>query len=139
MGRWSPGGDLDVINTSLIAAGALAGVGYRLSLEPVWPSRAAHELHQIDVRTSRTLWLRDLGSLARFGVDIARYRTFDYSATNALAAAAHFLSYDSIVAPSARYQCLNLVLFGEHLADGIEAVVAHSDAVDWSTWEKPVL
>ena len=41
-GRWSPGALFEVLYTSLEREGALAEIGYRLSLEPVWPSRLAH-------------------------------------------------------------------------------------------------
>ena len=34
-GRWSPSGGFEVLYTSLDAEGALAEIGYRLSLEPV--------------------------------------------------------------------------------------------------------
>ena len=37
-GRWSAIGEFEVLYTSLEADGALAEVGHRLSLEPVWPS-----------------------------------------------------------------------------------------------------
>ncbi len=90
-GRWSSSGDFEVLYTSLEREGALAEIGYRLSLEPVWPSRIEHEVHTIAVEAERTLRFADLASLAPFGVDIARYRGFDYEATQALAAAAHFL------------------------------------------------
>src|ERR1700747_1593631 len=57
-GRWSlSGGEFEVLYTSLEREGALAEIGYRLSLEPVWPSRIQHEIHRIGVRTQRTLHL----------------------------------------------------------------------------------
>jgi RES domain len=46
-GRWSPNGEFEVLYTSLERDGALAEVGYRLSLEPVWPSLIQHEIHRI--------------------------------------------------------------------------------------------
>lgn len=100
MGRWSPP-DSEVLYTSLTPEGALAEIGYRLSLEPIWPSKIRHELHHISVRTERTLRFADVGALAPLGVDVARYESFDYSATQAIAAAARFLDYDGLLAPSA--------------------------------------
>src|SRR6516162_4107639 len=68
-GRWSPsGGDFEVLYTSLERDGALAEIGYRLSLEPVWPSRIEHELHLIEVKTKRTLRFAALESMAPLGV-----------------------------------------------------------------------
>ena len=90
-GRWSPsGGEFEVLYTSLERDGALAEIGYRLSLEPVWPSRLEHEVHLIAVETERTLRFAALDSLAPLGVEIARYHTFEYQAIQAIAAAAYF-------------------------------------------------
>jgi hypothetical protein len=71
--------------------GALAEIGYRLSLEPVWPSRIEHEIHVIAVDAERTLRFADVAALAPLGVDPARYRSFEYTASQAIAAAANFL------------------------------------------------
>jgi hypothetical protein len=111
-GRWSPsGGEFEVLYTSLERDGALAEIGYRLSLEPVWPSRLAHEVHLIEVETERTLRFANLESLASLGVEIARYHTFEYRVTQAIAAAAYFLEFDSLIVPSACFHCANLVIF----------------------------
>src|SRR5215831_18904541 len=60
-GRWSPSsGEFEVLYTSLERAGALAEIGYRLSLEPVWPSRVEHELHRIAARTNNSLRFADV-------------------------------------------------------------------------------
>src|SRR5690349_24964273 len=72
-GRWSPMGEFEVLHTSLERHGALAEIGYRLSLEPVWPSRLEHELHTIAARTQRSLRFANLDSLVALGVDVARY------------------------------------------------------------------
>src|SRR5215470_7645877 len=52
-GRWSPNGEFEVLYTSLERDGALAEIGYRLSLEPIWPSRLQHEIHRIAVSGRR--------------------------------------------------------------------------------------
>jgi RES domain-containing protein len=137
-GRWSPVGEFEVLYTSFERAGALAEIGYRLSLEPVWPSRLEHELHALDVRTERSLRFADLAQLAPLGVDIARYRTFEYSATQSVAAAAHFLEFDGLIVPSARYACANLVLFLDRLGRGRIEVV-WGEAVDWDDWRKRMM
>jgi hypothetical protein len=83
-GRWSPNGEFEVLYTSLERDGALAEIGYRLSLEPVWPSRIQHEIHRIEVRTEKTLHLADLAALQTLGVDTAKYQSFDYEVTQAI-------------------------------------------------------
>jgi RES domain-containing protein len=124
---------VEVLYTSLEREGALAEIGFRLSLEPVWPSRLQHEIHEIRVQTAQTLHFADVGSLAAFGVDVARYDSFDYSATQALAAAAHFMEFDGLLIPSARHKSQNLVVFMDRdAATSLEAMKA--DPVDWVVW-----
>ena len=133
-GRWSPPGSFEVLYTSLTAEGALAEIGYRLSLEPVWPSRVRHAIHRIGAVTQRTLRLADVGVLAGLGVDTAGYGGFDYAGTQAVAAAAYFLEFDGMIVPSARAAALNLVLFTERLRGETALVVEETRAVDWETW-----
>lgn len=132
-GRWSPGDSIEVLYTSLEREGALAEIGYRLSIEPVWPSRLAHEIHKITAQTARTLKFADVTSLSGLGVDVARYASFDYLATQAIAAAAHFLELDGLIVPSARHPSSNLVLFMDRGAEVILELQS-SDDVDWSAW-----
>jgi len=133
-GRWSPsGGEFEVLYTSLERDGALAEIGYRLSLEPVWPSRIEHEVHLLAVETERTLRFANLDGLVPLGVDVSRYHTFDYQATQAIAAAAYFLEFDSLIVPSARFPCANLVIFTERVT---ELTLRKSEAVDWDAWRR---
>jgi RES domain-containing protein len=135
-GRWSPSGEFEVLYTSLARDGALAEIGYRMSLEPVWPSRLEHELHTIAAKTERTLRFADVASLGLLGVDAARYETFDYGTTQAIAAAAHFLEFDGLIVPSARAPCSNLVVFLDRLSAGCRLEVKHTELVDWAVWRK---
>lgn len=114
--------------------GALSEIGYRLSLEPVWPSRARHEIHRVATITERTLRLADLTALALLGVNIGRYGTFEYSGTQAVAAAAYFLEFDGLIVPSARSAELNLVLFTERLNIEMALTVEATNPVDWDDW-----
>lgn len=133
-GRWSPPGEFEVLYTSLARAGALAEIGYRLSLEPVWPSRLEYELHRITARTNNSLRFADVSSLSTLGVDVRRYASFEYSATQAIAAAAFFLDFDGLIVPSARSTELNLVIFMEKLGIGEQLKLEASEPVDWPAW-----
>lgn len=133
-GRWSPPGEFEVLYTSLARAGALAEIGYRLSLEPVWPSRLEHEIHRITARTNNSLRFADVASLSALGIDVRRYTNFDYAATQAIAAAAFFLDFDGLIVPSARSAALNLVIFIEKLDGSVSLKVESSEAVNWSAW-----
>jgi RES domain len=110
-GRWNAIGEFEVLYTSLAAEGALAEVGYRLSLEPVWPSRIQHEIHTLKIKAERALIFDNLQQLEKLGVNIDRFETFEYTSTQAIAAAAHFLEFDALVVPSARFDAQNLVFF----------------------------
>jgi RES domain-containing protein len=132
-GRWSPGGTVEVLYTSLKREGALAEIGFRLALEPVWPSRLKHVIHELSTQTERGLRFADVASLAPLGVDVARYESFDYDATQALAAAAHFLEFDGLIVPSARHSSLNFVQFMDRSSAGLLEVKS-SEPVDWSAW-----
>lgn len=133
-GRWSAPGEFEVLYTSLERAGALAEIGYRLSLEPVWPSRLQHDVHRVAARTQRTLRFADVQALVPLGVDPKRYSSFDYAATQAIAAAAQFLEFDGIVVPSARSPSLHLVILLERLLTGSSLAVEDTQAVDWAAW-----
>jgi len=133
-GRWCPGGDAQVLYTSLERDGALAEIGFRLSLEPVWPSRITHEIHRIEARTGCSLRFPDVAALQPLGVDAARWQGLDYAATQAIAAAAHFLEFDGLIVPSARAACVNLVVFLANLGAGCGLAVSDTSEVDWSSW-----
>ena len=133
-GRWTPAGELEVLYTSLERDGALAEIGFRLSLEPVWPSRIEHTIHRLSARTERTLRIADVAALAPLGVDIARYDSFDYTATRRIAAAAHFLEFDGLLVPSARAPSANLVLFLDRIPASGGLVVRETEPVDWTAW-----
>jgi hypothetical protein len=135
-GRWGAPGELEVLYASEARDGALAEVGFRLSLEPVWPSRIEHELYVLAVRTERLLRLVDMRELEKLGVDIARYETFDYSATQAIAAAAHFLEFDGLLVPSARFKCKNVALFVDRVSQLGQVQLVSSEDVDWEEWRK---
>jgi RES domain-containing protein len=133
-GRWSPPGEFEVLYTSLARAGALAEIGYRLSLEPVWPSRLEHELHRMTARTDSSLRFADVSSLSTLGVDVRRYANFEYATTQAIAAAAFFLDFDGLIVPSARSTELNLVVFTEKLDVGERLKLEASEPVNWPAW-----
>jgi hypothetical protein len=74
--------------------------------------------------------------LENLGVDISRYETFEYSATQAIAAAAHFLDFDGMLVPNARFACSNLVLFTDRVSQAGNLQLVSSEDVDWADWRK---
>jgi len=131
-GRWNAVGEFEVLYTSLEHEGALAEVGYRLSLEPVWPSKIQHQIHTLNIKASRVLRFENLGQLERLGVNTAKFESFEYAATQAIAAAAHFLEFDGLIVPSARFKCSNLVVFLDRVQNLPQLI--KTEDVDWATW-----
>jgi len=132
-GRWDPG-TFDVIYVSLDPKGAGAELYFHLSRQPVFPSRAEFAVHEIAVRTQRTLRFADLRDLEPLGVVPAEYPGVLYRRTQEIGDAASFLGFDGILAPSARCECHNLVVFTDHLEpDALELV--RSSPIDWSEFE----
>ena len=82
------------------------------------------------------LRLVDMKQLENLGVDITRYETFEYGATQAVAAAAHFLEFDGLLVPSARFACANLVLFTDRVPQAGNLQLVSSETVDWVDWRK---
>lgn len=131
-GRWNAIGEFEVLYSSLVAEGALAEVGHRLSLEPIWPSRIEHQIHSLKVKADRALVFSDLQQLEKLGVNVNKYESFEYAATQAIAAAAHFLEFDALLVPSARYNGSNLVIFLDRLPTPPELI--NTDLVNWTAW-----
>jgi hypothetical protein len=126
-----------VLYTSLEPDGAIAEVHALLALQPVFPSRGQWFLHKLNVKANQTLRLVNSAALNRFGVDTARYADRTYDRTQEIADAAYFLGFDGLIAPSARWKCLNAVLFTDRIApDQIELRETGFDALDWDDWRK---
>jgi RES domain len=136
LSRWCDG-TFDVLYTSLDRDGAIAEIHALLSLQPVFPSKMRWFAHKLRISATQALKLADLPTLARLGVDVEHYAARDYGRTQPIAEAAYFLGFDGLIAPSARWSCLNLVLFTERLAPSqIEAVGRDEQAIAWDAWRK---
>lgn len=139
-GRWNPEGVFEVLYTSLDFDGSIAESYYHSSRAPVLSSRPV-KVHRLRVSTPRTLVLDSHEVLASLGVDMARYGTpisdlVELTQTQEIGAAAHFLEFDSLIVPSARWPCLNLVLFLDRLDPGSALAVESSEHVNWPAWRE---
>lgn len=132
-GRWNPSA-LSVLYCSDQADGALSEIWFHLNRgQPVFPSKLSFTLHELRARTERTLKFASLDALAALGVDKARWKELLYDRTQAIGAAAAFLGYDGLIAPSARHASMAVVLFLDNFdLNGIDAVGAAP--VDWRAW-----
>ena len=138
-GRWAPaatdGADVRVLYTSVDRDGALAEVVSYLTLLTPVPSRPL-KVSRLGVSTAKTLRLAPI-SLERLGVDMSRYGERDYSRTQSIGAALAFLGLDGLIAPSARWDCDNLMIFtaNSRLDERLE-VIDFELVRDWGTWAR---
>lgn len=131
-GRWDPG-QFDVLYTSFNPDGAIAEIHFHLSRQPVFPSKINFYLHEIKVMTSKTLRFADLRELRVLGVDEKDYSSVLYRRTQLIGDAAHFLGFDGIIVPNARWECLNLVVFPDRISPG-DLELKGSSLIDWASW-----
>jgi len=131
-GRWMPSGVAAVLYTSLQREGALAEISFHWSQWNPRPSKTA-ALHTLEVVTDRTLKLvrTDLQAL---GVSDASYQQVNHSRTQQIGAAIEFLGFDGLIAPSARWDCDNLILFADSANFGASLQVVSAEEVDWIQW-----
>jgi hypothetical protein len=141
-GRWDDG-TFDVLYTSKAADGAAAEVRFHLSRgQPVIPSKITHRLYQLGATIKKALVLPDLAAVAGLGVDTTRYgalsyneRKQEYPRTQEVGETAHFLGFDAVVAPNARWECMNVILFWDRIGpDGCE-VTREYGPIDWKKWQ----
>lgn len=132
--RWCDG-SFDVLYTSFERSGALAEIYDVLNIQPVFPSRARYFVHRLRVSARRIIGLADLSTLEKLGVDASRYGDRDCTMTQPVAEAAHFLGFDGLIAPSARWNCLNAIYFTDRLApDSLAMLDRDAEPVDWEKW-----
>lgn len=132
-GRWNPA-DLSVLYTALEREGAMAEMHFHISRsQSVFPSRIRHDICEISTKTEQTLVLANMYDLVALGVEEARYRDLLYGRTQEIAAAAAFMGFDGLIAPSARYDCQNLILFLDSFnLENLEIV--SREPIDWADW-----
>ena len=116
-GRWDDG-TFDVLYTALAPDAARAEVHYHLTrAQPVYLSSLKIHLHELHADLQNVFVFESLEILAAFGIDPATYGTLEYarlqaeySVTQQIGEAAHFLGVDGLVVPSARFPGQNLVV-----------------------------
>ena len=132
--RWC-NGVFDVLYTSLRRDGAIAEIHALLKMQPVFPSGMRWFVHELKVSADQTLRLADLKTLATLGVETALYTGRDYRRTREIADAAYFLGFDGLIAPSARWDCLNAVLFTDRISPERMSIKASDpEPIDWRGW-----
>ena len=136
-GRWAPPPEGDpgvyVLYTSLERDGAIAEVASFLTeLTPI-PSPRPIKVTRLTASTARTMRFAQ-ADLTALGVDLARYGERDYTQTQKIGAALAFLGLDGLIAPSARWSCDNLMIFGDNhaLAESLNPI--SEEKIEWRAW-----
>ena len=130
-GRWnSPGCQFEVLNTSLEAEGADAEFEAFWSLFEQRPDRRALNW-KLRVRLTRVVTL-DFEELEQLGVGPAVYGTRDYARTQEISDGVNYLGCDGLIAPSARYDCDNLVVYMQNLERSCILEEVESRQFRWS-------
>lgn len=133
-GRWDPG-IFDVVYTACERDGAIAEMHFHLSRQPVFPSKIDFIVSEVAVRTTRTLKFADLNELKPLGVNVKDYAKVLYARTQEIGDAAAFLGFDGIIAPSARWDCHNLVIFVDQVRPE-DLKLRQSSIIDFTAWRR---
>jgi RES domain-containing protein len=140
-GRWDDG-TFDVLYTSQERDGAIAEMHFHLGRgQPVFPSKVEYGVHELDVSLNHALKLVDLEALTALGLDTTRYGQLsydrmsdEYPRSQDIAETAHFLEFDGLIVPSARWTCMNVILFCDRVPpEAMEAITDHG-LIDWTNW-----
>ena len=122
-----------VLYTSLERDGALAEIVHYWSRLTPPPSKPVL-VHTLEVSVRKTLVLSP-SSLAQLGVAWPDADSLYLARTQAIGAAAAYLGFDSIRAPSARRENDNLIIvFTNHEAGDAGPTLRSTETVDWRTW-----
>lgn len=133
-GRWMRRDAAAILYTSLARDGALAEIAFhwaQLNPRPTKPV-VLHRLRAIAHRTLRLI----RADLATPGITEAAYKEINLSRTQEIGAAVEFLGCDGLMAPSARWDCDNLMLFPERMGHDAALEIVSSETIDWIVWGK---
>ncbi len=115
--------------------GALAEVtSFLADLTPI-PGPRELTVTKLAVTTSETVRLlrADLGAL---GVDMNEYGERDYARTQEIGSTLAWLGFDGLIAPSARWDCENLMIFTDNHKPGEKLEIVGDERVEWQLWAR---
>lgn len=145
----SPGGRWDdrtfeVLYTATERDGAIAELHFHLSRGlPVMPSKIRYNIFELSLTLSRLLAFPTLDDLSSVGFDASAFgqlsyddKEQEYPRTQDIAETAHFLGFDGILVPSARWCSANIVVFCDQISAGALRVIRDHGLIDWSSWRR---
>lgn len=142
-GRWDDG-TFDILYSCLESDGAVAEIYFHVSKgQPVPPSRVKYFVYKLEVRLSSVLDLSDSAKLRNLGIAMGRFgrlsylkRDQEYPTTQQIGEVAHFLGFDGIKVPCARWPCENLILFTGRIPPENIREIDSNGPLDWVRWAK---
>lgn len=111
----------------------MAEVYALLSKAPVFSS-ADKLLYQLQVKTQNTLILDNLEKLDGIGIDLRQSPEDSIARCQRIGEASYRLDYDSLLVPSIRWDCANLVLFSDLLAPDDIQMKGDANEINWPAW-----
>lgn len=133
-GRWSAVDSAGILYTSLTQDGALAEMSFHLAQMDPLPTKPI-AVHTLQIKAGKSLRLLR-GDLESLGVDNDAYGTILYDATQQVGAAVAYLGFDGLIAPSARWQSDNLMLFQENVGGKFSPAILQTETIDWQAWAR---
>ena len=110
--------------------------------QPIFPSKLEFRLFELHVVLRRALRLADIAALEAFGVEPKSYGSLEYPRSHEeyprmqeIGEAAHFLDFDGLIVPSARWKCQNVVLFTDRVLPRALSIARDHGPVDWVAWQ----
>lgn len=125
-GRWAMISDREggcpILYTSTTSEGAIAEVASYLGLLTPIP-RKDLRVHELALSLDKTLRVA-VADFAQLGIEPDSYMDRNYLQTQKVGAAINFLELDGLIAPSARWDCNNIMIFGDNhsLDKGLEVI-----------------
>lgn len=121
-GRWDDG-TFEVLYTALSADAARAEMHFHLTRsQPVFPSSLQIHLHELECDLRQVYVFRSVEALVPFGVNMSDYGKLsyaklheEYTTTQQIGEAAHFLGGEGLIVPCARWPEQNLVVISAHI------------------------
>lgn len=133
-GRWNPPPIL-ALYTSLDIDGAVSEVYSLLSKMPVFSS-ADKLIYQLAVTTQNTLILGDADNLKHVGVDLCASPEKNLTQCQRVGEAAYCLDCDSLLVPSMRWECNNLILFQDSIDAADIQAAEDPHEINWPAWSE---
>ena len=133
-GRWDPPNSFEVLYASTELDGSLAEAYYHLSQAPVF-STSEVLLHRLYIDVKKVLHL-DEKLLQTLGIEDPKANRINYSQSQAISSAARFLEYQGILVPSARWDCMNLVLYLDQLDINASITIKEHEPINWPAWKE---